>query len=646
MTKAEYLNKLELLRKWSDSYYNGVALVDDEVFDNVLKEVEEYEKLNNLTSDFTSSVGAPVFRNKMNHKIKMYSMTDYFTKDEVLSFLNNLPSEASLFVNPKFDGVSLSLVYRNGKFITGVTRGDGLIGEAIPDANIVINNIPSILNSNRNIEVRGEVLIGNKDLLRINKENEIKGRPLYSNRRNAVSGLLRHGDREYVKQCNLFFIPYDLGENDIPYIEYYDLYKDLGNLGFNTSYNLPKELSPIVVLNDSLNHNDIFTYYENIINIRNDIDIQLDGIVVRINYLKLCKELGYTSKYPLFMFAYKFPANPQTTRVKDVIYDVGKTGVITPVALLDPVDIDGVIVKQCTLHNYNFIKDLNIKLNSKVSIIRSGDVIPKIIKSENDGTYGKEYDILPPKTCPSCGDKLVFDGTFYKCINPDCQGSITRKLINFVSRSGMNIEGLGDELIDDLVKKNILIDFRSIYKLTKEDLLNGDLVGEIKANNILKSIEKSKTVDLDKFIYSLCIPGVGSSTAKVLADTLQDDWYRAREEDYSKIDGIGNLLSKRISSYIDTNYDQIEDLISMLRINKSNHDGKLSNKRIAITGSLDLPRHQYEDMIKKEGGVLTNTINKDLDYLIVGLNPSSKLDKAKKLNIEILSLDGFKNLIK
>lgn len=645
MTKAEYLNKIELLKKWSDSYYNGVALVDDEVFDNVLKEVEEYERLNNLTSDFTSSVGAPVFRNKVNHKVKMYSMTDYFTKDEVISFLNNLPSNASLFVNPKFDGVSLSLVYKNGKFVTGVTRGDGLIGEAIPDANIVINNIPSILNDNRNIEVRGEVLIGNKDLLRINKENELKGKPLYSNRRNAASGLLRHSDREYVKQCNLFFIPYDLGENEISYIEYRDSYNDLIYLGFNMGYNLPIELLPIVRQNDSLNHNDIFAYYDTIINIRNDLDIQLDGIVVRVNDLGLCKELGYTSKYPLFMFAYKFPANPQTTRVKDVVYDVGKTGVITPVALLDPVDIDGVIVKQCTLHNYNFIKDLNIRLNSKVSVIRSGDVIPKIIKSENDGTYGEEHDIPTPDTCPSCGTDLVFDGTFYKCVNPDCQGSIARKLINFVSRAGMNIEGLGDELIDDLVKKNILIDFRSIYRLTKEDLLNGDLVGEIKANNILKAIEKSRTVDLDKFIYSLCIPGVGSSTAKVLADTLQEDWYRAREEDYSKIDGIGNLLGKRISSYIESNYDQIEDLISMLNILKPNKNGKLSNKRIAITGSLDLPRYQYEDMIKKEGGILTNTINKDLSYLVVGMNPSSKLDKAKKLNIEILTLDEFKKLI-
>lgn len=643
MNKEEYLEKIELLKKWSDSYYNGESLVDDEVFDSVLKEVKNYEKNTNITSGIINSVGSPVFRNKINHKVKMYSMLDLFTQDEVISFLDNLSVEPELFINPKFDGVALSIVYRDGNYITGVTRGNGIVGEAIPDVNMIINNIPTKLNSNRTIEVRGEVLICNTDLKRINKENELQSKSTYSNRRNAASGLIRHNDRAYVKECNLFFMPYDLGDNDIKYEKYSDLYNDLDNLGFNTKYNLPKELYPNVIDSKS-GYSGIYSYYGNITNIRDDVDIQLDGVVIRVNDLNLCEHLGHTNKYPLFMFAYKFLATPYTTKLIDVVYNVGRTGVVTPVAILDPIDMNGVIVKQCTLHNFNFIKDLNIKKNSDVVIIRSGDVIPKIIGCKNNGNT---VDIMPPTNCPSCGNTLIYDNTFYKCTNPNCKGSMIRKFINFVSREGLNIEGLGDELIDSLVKKNLIYDFKSIFSLTKEDLLSIDLVGDIKANNILNAIEKSKDVELNKFIYSLGIPGVGSATANIIANTLGDKWHKTNKEDYIKIDTIGELVSNNIISYIENNYKQIEDLIKILNIKHTKYTGKLSNKTIMITGTLDLPRHQYEELIKREGGILTKTINNNLNYLIVGEDPSSiKLEKAKNIkSIIILTLQDFKKLI-
>lgn len=646
MNYDEYLKAVETLNNWARAYYTlDNPIATDSEYDELYQKIEIYERQNpqnKVSFSPTNRVGGEVLESfeKSNHIAQMWSMEDIFDFDELLAWLERGDkSKFDFYIEPKFDGASLNLLYENGELVKATTRGDGISGENVTNNAKVISSIPLKIDYKDRIEIRGEVIITKSDFDLINAKRQKNGENLLSNPRNAASGSLRQLDSAITKSRKLKFYPWGVGANSLNFATHDELMRFVRDLGFLRD--------PFCgVVNGA---EQIQKAYLDLNSQREQKPIMLDGMVIRINLRSKENDLGYTVKFPKFMVAYKFPPLEKTTRLKDVIWQVGRTGAITPVAVVEPVNIDGAIVKNATLHNFDEITRLNLMKNDVVTIIRSGDVIPKLTSVYKDRRDGTQTNIQKPQICPECGSELFDDGAILKCQNLSCKARVLNSLIYFASKKCMNIDGLGEAIISLLFANNKIKEIADIYRLKESDFSNLEGFKDKKISNLLNAINASKSPNLDKFITSLGCELIGEVAAKKIAQIYPQTWLDLKYEDLINLDGFGEAMAKSYSEFIALNKQKIIELLNFItpqNLEKipQNENSPFFGKSFVITGTLSRPRDEFKIEIEKLGGKVVGSISKNTDFLLCGQNAGSKLDKAKKLGIKVLSESEFESL--
>lgn len=644
MDKNQYKNAVETLNLWAKAYYtldNPIA-TDDE-YDKLYHEVLEYENAHEdeiLAYSPTLRVGGAISEKfeKSAHIAPMWSMEDIFNNDEFIAWINRgLKFNNDFYVEPKFDGASLNLLYEDGILVKATTRGDGLIGENVTLNAKTITSIPLKIDYKESIEIRGEVVIKKSDFDLINDERAKNSQPLFSNPRNAAAGSLRQLDSKVTASRKLMFLPWGVGNNSLKFQKHSEIMAFIRSLGF--------------VQDDFLkvckNADEIQDAYNNLVLNRDKKPIMMDGMVIRVDDLRKCTELGYTVKFPKFMVAYKFPAIEKVTKLLDVTLQVGRSGVITPVGVLEPVNIDGANVKSATLHNFDEIERLGLMKNDFVNIIRSGDVIPKITNVFKDRRDGSQSKIYRPEFCPVCSSKLLDEGVFIKCQNIDCRARVINSIIYFASKTCMDIDGLGDAIVELLVNSGKINSISDIYTLKDEDFRDLDGFKDKKITNLLNAIEDSKTRELERFITSLGIEHIGIVAAKKIAKTYSNDWLNLSYNDLLSLDGFGEIMAKSYIQFISINRQKIENLLSFITP-VMKEQGIINNaftgKTIVITGTLSKPRDDFKRELESFGAKVTNSVSKKTDYVLYGDEAGSKFDKAVNLGLKTINEDEYEKL--
>jgi len=636
--------------------------ITDPAFDSLKAELRDLENQfpNLKTSDSpTQRVGGKPLGGfeKIKHKKPMLSIEDVFTKDEVVQWEKYLQrlnvGNIEYFCEPKIDGFAISLVYEKGVFKTAATRGDGAIGEDVTQNIKTIGSIPlkllfhkkinkdlmdivqKLINSGQ-FEIRGEVYMDKSEFNRINRESDKK----YSNPRNLAAGSIRQLDPKVAASRRLKFLAYDIATDiysDNHPIPHSMVHLILSSLGFRV------ELGKICK-----NIDQIMAFYEKVSKNRGNRAFLMDGVVILVNNTKIYNKLGVAGKSPRGIRALKFRAKQATTKIKDIIIQVGRTGAVTPVAILDPVNIDGACIVRATLHNEDEIKRLGVKINDTVIIERAGDVIPAINRVLKELRTGKEKSFNFPKKCPFCGFNLEKDEVIWRCPNIACISRQKNYLSHFVSKKGFNINGLGPKIIEQLAEKGLINSPADLFKLKKKDLRDLEGFADKSADNLLKQIENSKNIDLNRFIYALGIRHVGEQTAVDLANMFGsiNALKRAKLEDLDNIEDIGEISAKSIYNWF-KNSTLLDDLLKQgIIINNPKIKNKLNGATFVITGTLNsMTRDQAKLKIRSLGGKILSSIGSDLDYLVIGNNPGSKADKAKKLGVKIINEQEFINVI-
>lgn len=600
---------------------------------------------------------------KVVHKIPMLSTEDVFNEKELKdweTYLKKIIKKAvsfDYFVELKIDGFAISLEYKKGIFYRGSTRGDGLIGEDITQNLKTIESIPLKLLTHedsfkispkiieeKEIEIRGEVYMNKKDFEKFNLERKKGGEPIYSNPRNLAAGSIRQLDPKLAAQRPLKFLAYDL-VTDLGQKNHFEEHQILTTLGFKTS--LGKKCN---------NLEEVIDYWREIAKKREIFPFQIDGIIVLINDNKLFNQLGVVGKTPRAIRSFKFSAKQSTTQLLDIKFQVGRTGAITPVACLKPVQIGGVTITRATLHNEEEMKKLGIKIGDTVIIERAGDVIPAVNKVLKELRTGKEEEIKMPKSCPICRTALIKpEEAIWKCPNPNCQGRQKRYFFHFISKKGFNIEGLGPQIITQLLNTGLITDPADIFQLKEEDLIPLERFAEKSAQNLIKAINDKKQIPLVKFIYALGIEGVGERMAQVLADHFKnlENFQKAKIKDLQFLEDIGPKIAQSIYSFFRNpqkiNFIKKLKKIGIVIINPLSFKklSKFQNKTFVFTGTLEnISREEAKEKVLQLGAKVSESVNSKTDFLIAGKNPGSKLVKAKKLGIKIFSQTEFLKLLK
>lgn len=645
MSEAEYLKAVETLNIWAKAYYTqDNPLATDIEYDVLYKKVETFEnEFPDLKVSYspTNRVGDAVSEGfeKINHKAKMWSMEDIFDDNELLAWLER-GEKAGLefFVEPKFDGASLNLTYENGVLISAGTRGNGETGENVTQNAKVINSIPLQINYKEKIEIRGEVVIAKSDFDALNDERANSGENLFANPRNAAAGSLRQFDSAVVKSRHLKFFPWGVGENSLNFKKHSEIMEFVRNLGF-----LKDDFVRVCA---SLA--DLRKAYVDLHEMRERKDILMDGMVIRINELTKCENMGYTIKFPRFMVAYKFPPVEKATKLIDINLQVGRTGVITPVGVLEPVNIDGATVRNATLHNFDEIARLGLMKGDIVSIIRSGDVIPKITGVFGARRNGSETPIKRPEFCPVCGSRLLVEDIFIRCQNLTCKARIVNSLIYFCSKKCMNIDGLGEAIINTLFEKGKIVNISDIYTLKADDLEGLEGFKDKKIANLLASIENSRISPLYRFITALGIEHIGEVAARKIAEIFGENWLNASFDEILKIDGFGEAMAKSFVGFCEINREKIENLLSFLHLSAQKTEisqNVFTKKTVVITGTLSISRDEMKEKLIKMGANVTNSVSKKTDFVLFGKDAGSKLEKAKALGVKMISEDEFKEML-
>lgn len=658
MTKERYDELVELLKKANYEYHtldNATTLTDAE-YDNYLRELYEIEKNHpewKRNDSPTTEVGGELNESlgKITHKIPMMSLADVFNEDEIIAFDKRIRDAG--IRNPKYvcelkiDGLSVSLRYENGILVTGATRGNGTVGENITENVKMIDEVPLKLDKPITIEVRGEIYMSHETLAKLNEDRKAKGLPLLKNCRNAAAGSIRQLDPNITKNRHLEVWIYHLpNPEDYGIKTHHEALEFMKSLGFRTNPN-----NRIV---DGISG--ILEFIDEKQKIRKDLPYDIDGVVIKLDDLEGHRIMGNTIRYPKWACAYKFPAEEVETKLKDIIFTVGRTGQITPNAVLEPVMVMGSLVSRATLHNENYIKDKDIRVGDTVKIIKAGDVIPRVESVVLKDRPKDSKPLIWIDRCPICGTPLkkTESGIDYYCPNELCPARKSETLINFASKPAMNITGLGERIIEDFFNMGIITDFASIYHLNerKEELMELEGFGSKSINNLLDAIENSKKNSLERLLNGLGIPGIGIKNAKVLAKRYEnmDNLEKATYDELMVIDDIGPILAKNIVEYFSDkeNIDEITHLKS-LGLNmeylgeKQKKDDSITGKRFVITGSLeDYSRDEIKDIIESYGGKTSDSVSKKTDVVIVGEKPGSKYDKALNLGIEIWDQDKLK----
>jgi DNA ligase (NAD+) len=640
MNIQRYKQSIEKLNEWAKAYYSlDNPIASDEEYDKLYKEVVEFEQKNPtlISSDTpTKRVGGVVLDSfkKAKHIKRMWSMEDIFTQDEFDAWVKRVQksvSDFSYYCEPKFDGASMDIVYENGFLKQAITRGDGQIGEDVTENVKTINSVPLEIEHKGLISITGEVVIKKSDFDTINQQRLEEGETPFANPRNAAAGSLRQLDTKITAKRKLMFYPWGVGENSLDFTLLSEVMDFVYSLGFLSP---PKRLV-------TKSRDEVLSFYDEMTKTRDKIPMMLDGVSIKINELSLQEELGYTVKYPKWMVAFKFPAVEKVTKIKDIVVQVGRTGVLTPVAILEPVNIDGVVVERATLHNFDEINRKDIEINDYVIIIRSGDVIPKVTKVLTDRRVGLEKRVPRPTVCPMCGSEVLDEGILIKCQNLSCPARVVNSIIHFASRKCMNIDGLGDKIVELLYEKAILRSIEDLYSLKLEDLLELEGFKEKKSQNLIDSIQKSKKVELRKFINALGIEHIGEVAATKLAENFGEDWFRVSYEEIVAVDGFGEEIAKSLCEFVRVNKERILRLNQILEIKKLEKKEKIdslfSGKTVVITGAMSKPRGEIQELLEKHGAKVTKSVSKKTDFVVYGEDAGSKYDKAQSLGVKLLS---------
>ena len=655
-----YNELVELLNKANYEYYvldNPITMTDQE-YDKYLREVIEIEKKNPeiIREDSpTMKVSGEVIDSfkKIKHDKPMLSLSNVFNEDEIRDFDKRIIKERlkpEYVCELKIDGLSVSLKYKNGVLVSGATRGDGVVGEDITHNVKTIKSIPLKLNKDIDIEVRGEIFMSKKVLEEINSLRRESGLSEFQNCRNAAAGSIRQLDSNIARERKLDAFIYHLpNPEDYNIKTHNDALEFMESLGFKVNNN-----NKLVGGVDG-----IINFINDKSNIRESLEYDIDGVVIKVNDIGMQQKLGFTAKYPKWATAYKFPATEVLTRLTDIIFTVGRTGQVTPNAVLEPAIVQGSTIRRATLHNEQYVIEKDLRIGDIVSIRKAGDVIPEVVKSLPERRNGNEKKFEMTKKCPICDSDLVISktGIDYFCQNDLCPRRNIESLIHFVSRKAMNIDGLGDRIIEDFYNMSIVTKIEDIYNLEskKEELVLLEGFGNKSITNLLNSIEDSKNNSLERLIFALGISGIGEKNAKILAkkyNTL-DNLMTVSYDELVSISDIGPILAQNIIDYFN-NVDNV-NLINNLKIigvnmnylgEKIVENDNFLNKKFVVTGSLDgFSRDEVKNIIEKNGGVNTSSVSKNTDVVIVGREPGSKYDKALSLGIEIWDENVLKEKI-
>lgn len=661
MNIEEAKNRIKKLTE-EINYHNKLYYTDDN------PEIEDYEydklfrELENLERDFpnlkeenspTNKVGGMILEKfeKFEHPIAMYSLSNVMNEEEFFDFDNRMKKEINskdikYTVENKFDGLALELIYQNGKLIVASTRGDGQVGENVTNNVKVMNNVPKNIKEKNKLIIRGEALITKKDFEALNREREELEEVPFANPRNAASGGLRQLDSSESKKRRLKFFAYQIANyKDFNLTNEYKAMEFLLSLGFT-----------VEGVHPNIDTKEVLKIYNEIQLNRNKMDYEIDGLVIKVDDIKSQEKLGFLSRAPRFAVAFKFKPEEKETLLNNIEVQVGRTGALTPVAKLKPVQVGGVIVSNVTLHNPNEIKSKDIRIGDTVVVIRSGDVIPKIVRVNLDKRPKESKEFVFPNKCPVCGgDTAITEGdVIVRCINEECPSKITKYIEYFVSKAAMNIDGIGKEWIATFTKSGLVKNPADIYKIKKTDLYKFERMGEKLADNMLNSIKESKKTTLKRFIYSLGMRQVGETTADLLAKyfTSIENFKKATIEDLENIEGIGEISAKSIYDFLNNDKSKkiIDDLLAVgvepIFEKMAITESKLTGKNVVITGSIEgFTRTSAKETAERLGATVQSSVSKTTDILIVGEKAGSKLKKAEELGIEIMPADDFIKLV-
>ena len=666
MNKKEAKQRIEDLRKQVE--YHAKKYYDDdkpEISDfeydmlmvelrNLEKEYPEFQSKDSLTQ----KVGGHVKEGfeKVVHEVPLQSLQDVFSIEEVKGYVEKINEKAEeqniqdrmYVVETKIDGLSAALEYKNGIFVKGATRGNGLVGEDVTENLKTIKTIPKKLNEDIDIIVRGEVFIGKKDFEKMNKEREENDEELFANARNAAAGSLRQLDSKITSKRPLDIYIFNVQKVEgKEFNSHFEELEYLAGLGFN--------VNPVRI--PCKNMQEIQSAINKIGEDREKLTFGIDGAVVKVDDLKFREILGTTAKTPRWAVAYKYPPETKETKLKDIVCQVGRTGVITPMAILEPVVVAGSKISKTTLHNEDFIKEKDLKIGDIVVIQKAGDVIPEIVRAVKEKRTGKEKDFEMPKVCPVCGAEAIREEgeAAIRCTGIECPAKLFRNLVHFVSREAMNIDGLGESIIKQLLDKNLIKNVADIYTLKFEDIASLKKNGQKFAQNLVDSINRSKSNDLSRLITAFGIRHVGNKASKILAQRYKkmDNLMNATAEELALIDDIGPIVANSIREFF--LQEQTIDLIQRLKqagVNMEHQEeeiveNRFDGKTFVLTGSLDnYSRTEAANIIEKYGGKVSSSVSKKTDYVLAGQEAGSKLEKAESLGIRILTEDEFEEMIK
>lgn len=645
MNYDEYLEAISLLNRWAKAYYSDdEPLASDDEYDTLYKKIEKFEEENPVfKSPYspTLRIGGEISEGfeKLGHINQMWSMEDVFDDDELVAWIERGGKNGlNFYCEPKFDGASLNLTYNNGLLISALTRGDGKIGENVTTNAKTIRSIPLEIAYKGLIEIRGEVVISKSDFDLLNESRNLEGLTPLSNPRNAAAGSLRQLDSKESAKRKLQFYPWGVGANELNFTTHSEAMNFIRSLGF-----LQDDFKMV-----AKNIDEIREIYNNLHALRDSKTIQLDGMVIRVDDIKKCEELGYTVKFPRFMVAYKFPPLEKTTKLIGINLQVGRTGAITPVGIVESVNIDGANVTNASLYNFDEIKRLDLKIGDTVSIIRSGDVIPKIMGVYKDRRDGTQSDIKTPTKCPVCGSELLIEEIIIKCQNIDCKARAINSIIYFASKKCMNIEGLGDAIVKQLFESGKISKLIDIYRLSEDDLLGLDGFKDKKIANLLNAINSSKNAPLDKFISSLGIEHIGEVAARKIAMEFRDEWLNASEEELLRLDGFGEAMARSFCEFIHLNRDKILELIAAVEpknLEQNSLNSPFLGKSVVITGTLSKPRDEIKELLLNLGAKVSSSVSKKTDFVLYGTEAGSKLDKALELGVKTISESEFEAML-
>ncbi|MFY9075702.1 NAD-dependent DNA ligase LigA [Malaciobacter mytili] len=648
MTKEEYEQNIQTLIKWAHAYYvEDNPIASDEEYDKLARICLAYEQTYPEFSHANSPnkrVGGVILEGfeKASHLSRMWSQEDVFNTQELIDWINRakkVNEKLEFYCEPKFDGASLNLIYENGLLKQAITRGDGSIGEDVTNNVKTIHSIPLEIKEKSLIEIRGEVVIKKADFDKINEQRAKNNEPLFANPRNAAAGSLRQLDPNITAKRKLFFNVWGVGQNSLGFKNNSEMMNYIYSLGF-----VKPPLQKVCK-----NVEEIEELYHKIIASRNSIEMMLDGMVIKIDDLETQEELGYTVKFPRFSCAYKFPAVEKTTKVKDIILQVGRTGVITPVALVEPTLIDGSTVERASLHNFDEIARLDLRINDEVIIIKSGDIIPKITKVFFDRRDGSQKEVLRPTTCPKCESELLDEGTLIKCQNLDCPSIVTNSIIYFASKNCMNIDGLGIKIVELLVEKRKIYDILDLYSLKYEDLVDLEGFKDKKINNLLNAIENTKGSQLYRVINALGIEHIGEVASKQICLEFGLDVLNVDINSLLALDGIGEQMANSFVEFMRVNHHIVTKLFEIINPKVEEKvqisENAFKGKTVVLTGTMSVSRGEIKKKLENLGAKVSSSVSKKTDFVIYGEEAGSKYDKAVSLGVVTLTEEQMNKMI-